>query len=260
MQLVSLNVWGGREFDALSKFFKEVSGETDVFCFQEVYDSKECLRVGNDGTHFNLLNELTAILPDFNHYFVPEFKANDFAAGAALEAEYGPAIFYKKNLIPIDNGSFYTAGALREFHEEDNQDVGIFQYGKFKAGERILAVGNLHGIAAWSKDDTTARLEQSRKVKEFFSGIEGSKILCGDFNLNPDTKSIALLGHDMRNLISEFHIETTRSDLNREKYRGQAVEDRISDYFFVSPDIEVKFFIVPEIEVSDHLPLVVSFS
>ena len=95
---------------------------------------------------------------------------------------------------------------------------------------------------------------------EFLNGVGGPKILCGDFNLFPDTKSIAVLKQVMKSLTDEFGIETTRSRLHFENFKGEAIPDTISDYMFVSPEVRVDSFSVPDIEISDHLPLVLDFS
>jgi endonuclease/exonuclease/phosphatase family metal-dependent hydrolase len=76
--------------------------------------------------------------------------------------------------------------------------------------------------------------------------------LCGDFNLQPETKSLAILEKGMRNLIKEFNIDTTRNYLydHKEKY---------ADYFLVSPEVKILSFKVIDTLVSDHLPLVLEF-
>ena len=77
--------------------------------------------------------------------------------------------------------------------------------------------------------------------------------MCGDFNLLPNTQSLAILEEGMRNLIKEFGITSTRSELytKSEKY---------ADYILTSPDIAVHDFKVFSDTISDHLPLMVEFS
>lgn len=111
---------------------------------------------------------------------------------------------------------------------------------------------NLHGI--WDggegrkKTDTPARLIQSQRIKELMDSLPGPKILCGDFNLRPDTKSLEILEEGMENLIKTHHVPTTRSKL----YDG---EGKFADYMLVSPDIKViDFQVLPDL-ISDHMPL-----
>ena len=77
----------------------------------------------------------------------------------------------------------------------------------------------------------------------------------GDFNLAPETKSIAMLTENgYRDLIKDFKIRTTRNRLAWEMYPES--KQYFSDYVFASPEVKVKEFTVPENEISDHLPLI----
>ncbi len=81
--------------------------------------------------------------------------------------------------------------------------------------------------------------------------------MCGEFNLQPKTESIAIIGSGMRDLIKEYGVTTTRNKYyaDMEKYR-----DYIADYVFVSPNVRVADFKVLDNEVSDHFPLFLEFS
>ena len=81
---------------------------------------------------------------------------------------------------------------------------------------------------------------------------KGKKILVGDFNLLPDTKSLKILEKGMRNLIKEFKIKDTRGELYEK-------ELRFADYALVSSDVMVLDFKVLNEKISDHLPLYLEF-
>lgn len=135
--------------------------------------------------------------------------------------------------------------------------TGNFQYVIIRARNEQYTIGNVHGL--WlpgAKSDTPKRIEQPQVLDNFIKKQPGKKILCGDFNLKPDTKSIAILERHMRDLIKEYKISTTRSKYYKdmEKYK-----DYISDYIFVSPEVRVKNFKVLQDEISDHLPLMLEF-
>lgn len=120
-------------------------------------------------------------------------------------------------------------------------------------GKKIL-IGNLHGF--WmpiSKKDSTHRISQSNNIKQVFDSFKGPRILCGDFNLHPQTKSIKLLEENMKNLIVEHGITSTRSKFHRRK-------QKFVDYIMVSDDVGVNKFEVMNENVSDHLPLMLEFS
>lgn len=77
-------------------------------------------------------------------------------------------------------------------------------------------------------------------------------VLCGDFNLLPDTESIRIIEQArLKNLITENGIVSTRTS-------HYTRADKFADYIFVSQqNVEVKSFNVLPDEVSDHSPLVI---
>lgn len=124
---------------------------------------------------------------------------------------------------------------------------------KICADDKDLTVYNYHGI--WrpgDKKDNQDRLVTSEKIKRIMKNNTGEKILCGDFNLLPDTKSLTILEEGMRNLIKEFGIKSTRSELYTK-------EHKFADYTIVSDGIKVIDFKVPAISISDHLPMILEF-
>lgn len=85
----------------------------------------------------------------------------------------------------------------------------------------------------------------------------GSKIIVGDFNLLPETESLKIIGEGMRNLIGEFNIARTRSNLS--PFFGKKEFQKFADYTLATPDVKVLDFKVLEVEVSDHLPMILEF-
>jgi endonuclease/exonuclease/phosphatase (EEP) superfamily protein YafD len=113
-----------------------------------------------------------------------------------------------------------------------------------------ITIAHVHGLwVAGTKDDTPERIEQSQNINAILNRMRGEKILIGDFNLNPDTKSIKLLEGNMRNLVREYGITTTRSELSK------ASKGKFADYAFVSAGVKLRKFSVLSAIVSDHLPL-----
>ena len=125
---------------------------------------------------------------------------------------------------------------------------------EFVHNNKTYTVFNLHGLwTSGGKTDTPSRIEQSEKVKAFVDKAEGGKILCGDFNLLPHTRSIEILESNLRNLIKEYGVTSTRSELYTKP-------ERFADYTMVSKEINVhNFKVMPEV-VSDHIPLLLDFS
>jgi endonuclease/exonuclease/phosphatase family metal-dependent hydrolase len=125
----------------------------------------------------------------------------------------------------------------------------------FVVEDRALVVGNIHGVALpGHKLDTEMRLYQSKTILEYFAKIDSVKIIGGDFNLMPETRSIGMFDEvGYQNLIREYAIDTTRNEISWVQY---PTKQFYADFFFVSSETEVKGFEVPKNEASDHLPMI----
>lgn len=249
MQLLSLNIWGGRVFKPLMRFLEQQAQCVDIFCFQEVCHTPAKRNVG-EKVHTNILTIMSAALENFNHRFSSTIKDPNFDIPVA----YGLATFVRTSM-PIQSSE-----AVWVYPGRDNATgrghPRIVQRVSVQHGSKNLSIFNFHGLVLDVPDpkmDSPERLEQSRKVRAALEGASGEKILCGDFNLHPDTESLRILERGMVNLVQTDSVATTRSPL----YTGSK---KISDYVLVSPEIQVnRFEVLPDV-VSDHLPILVDFS
>lgn len=254
MRLISLNTWGGKIFEPLIKFIKNSADSTDIFCFQELFFGTE---PNNDvgGARANLAQELSIVLSDFSMYprFAPE---GSYFMKQLAASRLGQAIFIRKNIPIIDEGGFYTYSSNNPIAPILNHS-GIFQHLKINTNNEDFLIGNLHGLwQAGGKRDTSERLEQSKILKNFYNGHSSKKVLCGDFNLRPETQSISMLEEIFLNLIKNHDIKSTRTHLYKD---AGEYNDYIADYVFTSPNVKIKSFSVGKDVVSDHLPLEIEF-
>lgn len=231
MKLITLNTWAGREKEAFDGFLRQHMAETDIFCFQEIfnnYDGATGEYIKDDSGNGNILQEITDILADFDQYFCP-----------IAENTFGIAMFLKKGIGLIASGEVmlyhnpdYDPAAENSDHDRKMQWMHI------QHGRKDVMIMNVHGHwDARGKDDTPNRLAQSNIINDFMeqAGLT-PKILVGDFNLNPHTESIKLLEKHVNNIGMEH-----------------------DDYIFVSSEILVeKFQVLPDV-VSDHAPLFLHF-
>lgn len=250
MKLLSLNIWGGQVHEPLIKFIKEQSKTVDVFCFQEMLNGKSGQKsevlFNAPNAVIDIYSQFKDILPEFNCYF------------ASAQDEEGLSISIRKNIKVLKEEDFFIHRFKNSLENKNAETLGRnLESIEFLNNEKKFTIINLHGLWAHSgKGDTPDRLEQSRKIINFLDKRDGAKILCGDFNLLPNTKSIAILEKEMRNLVREFKIKSTRSSL----YSGFLDKnDRFADYIFVSKDVKVLNFKVLLNEISDHLPLLLEF-
>jgi endonuclease/exonuclease/phosphatase family metal-dependent hydrolase len=135
-------------------------------------------------------------------------------------------------------------------------DCGLGLYTSLNIGGNNVYICNVHGIAKpGNKLDSVGRLRQSKELIDFFNDKKGMKIIGGDFNLLPDTKSIKTFEENgYRNLVKEFKIDTTRNHYSWDKYPD--TKQYYADYVFVPQDTSINTFEVIKNEISDHLPLI----
>jgi exonuclease III len=243
MKLISLNIWGGRESKELLNFLA-AHEEVDIFCLQEVYDNARGKEVVYLDVSFNIYNEISQVLKNYTGYYRPH-----------LADYYGLAVFVKKGLsisedeiyVHLEKG--YVPVEHVGFHAKN------LQYLKFKLSGRDFTIVNFHGLWAGpgvGKGDTSARVEQAKNIKNFLNQQIGEKIICGDFNMLPDTQSIEILEKDMNNLIKINNIISTRTIL-------YSKPERLADYILTSKGVVAKSFEVLSDVVSDHSPLYLDF-
>ena len=240
----------------LMDFLRAAAPDTDFFCLQEIFDSPES-RALDWGGRADIYQDLCRALPDFTPYY--SVAVHDFDGDLAVDfpLSHGIAIFAKKDIAIFSHGDLVIAG--ESWHGPGTAELfpHKLQYVRFEKNGARYTLAHVHGIAhPGDKRDTPERIAQSQKIIDFLAGEAGEKILGGDFNLLPDTESIRMIERaGMRNLITDFHIATTRNQLSYGQYpEGQ--RQYFADFAFISPGIRVADFQVPEIQISDHLPLV----
>lgn len=250
MKLISLNTWGARAGLEKLLAFVRAHEDTDIFCFQEVWNGGEHMlgqKAGGSpliGTCTTLLQQIEQALPSHKVFFKPHFF--DF---------YGLAILAKKNIEILAEGEVFIYKERGYISEDElGNHARNLQYLTFATAKGKRTVANIHGL--WNgqgKSDSVDRLQQSENILAFFASMDHPYILSGDFNLRPDTESIKMLERaGLRNLIREYGISSTRTSLYIKL-------EKFADYILTSPDIIVNDFRVLPEEVSDHAPLMLDF-
>ncbi len=258
MKLLSLNLWGGKDFGPLMEYLTQQISTIDIFCFQEVFDTKDHLNLSHD-IRADLWQDLSNLFLDFHKFYYPAFEGIDDKGRAKYNLTSGLGMFVKRS-IKIDNEGDYFVYRRRFAHlENDTKGAPVnLQFVNFRVNGKKILICNCHGI--WypgDKLDTKDRIKQLERILKFSDNHTGAKIICGDFNLMPQTKSMAILENKLRDLIKEFNIKRTRSKLS--PFYNQPDEQKFADYTFVSKDVEVITFQVPQVTVSDHLPMILEF-
>lgn len=256
MQIISLNTWGGQKYDALMEFVRSNMVDTDIFCFQEMTVSNDGPKVSHS-TRTNLFKEIGGLLKDFVRESVSFESGFDEAGPVDFDLRWAQAIFVREGIEIVDFGSTIIHEG-DETHRNEFDHRSILQYVELEIDGKSVTVCNVHGVAyPGSKLDTPNRLRQSERIKKFTDEAKGLVILCGDFNLMPETESIRMLEDKLENLIITHRITSTRGSLNQ--YFGTPEQQDFADYTFVSSGVTVERFSVPDARVSDHLPMILRF-
>jgi endonuclease/exonuclease/phosphatase (EEP) superfamily protein YafD len=224
MKVIFLNTCNGEIREGIAAFLKHHAPDTDVFCFQEVYEAMRAI--------------CAELLPNYRR--VSGYKK------VAEDDDFSQATYLRNDLRLVSS----------ELVLEHHTGTGLAIYTQIDTGNGVIHLCNLHGTARpGNKLDTPKRISQSLGLLDFFREKNGMRIIGGDFNLMPETKSAQMFEEDgYRSLVKEFRIPTTRNRLSWDLYPDD--KQLYSDYVFVSPGVNVTEFSVPEDEISDHLALI----
>lgn len=252
MKLITLNIWGGHVRAPLLDFISHHL-YIDIFCFQEVYHkAKDKFSTDDKEASLNIFSEISDLLPNHKPFFQP-------VIGSVEGNAYGISMFVHRNLTVVDEGNV-TVYHNPEYPSDAPGRKGPthsrkMQWLNIQNQQQVYTIMNMHGL--WNgmgKTDTPDRIAQSQKVKEFVDSVDTPKILCGDFNLTPETISLGMLKKGMFDLIEQYSIPSTRT-----RHYPKLKEQPFADYILTCPKIKVHHFEVLTDEVSDHAPLFLKF-
>lgn len=248
MKLITLNIWGGHIREPLLEFIIK-HRNIDIFCFQEVYhNAKDKFSTDEKAASLNIFSELSDLLPDHRPFFCPvigDVKGNAYGIGMFVKNKVK---VLKEGDLTIHHNPDYPALAPNRHGPTHSRKL---QWIQCWVDDRVHTIMNIHGL--WNgmgKTDTPERIAQSQRIRQFMDAHSTPKILCGDFNLRPETESLKILKEQMNDLIEVHQVPSTRSS-----YYPKRNEQPFADYVLTCPKVTVKHFEVLRDEVSDHAPL-----
>lgn len=265
MKIMSLNGWGGKLHEDLLGYVQSASPE--VLCLQEVVHSpasqKDWLTY-RDGDHIlpqraNFFRDVSRILPDHVAIFCPAAQGFLWDGDQSVPSQWGLATFIHK-AIPIIaqaqgfvHKTFSPDGYGDHPRSRSAHAVRVYDF----SSKRALSVTQMHGLRDLNgKMDTPERADQAQRLLELSRQVtepEDLAVICGDFNVEPDSKTLHLLSDaGFSELVIGHGITRTRTS----HYQKPG---KFADYMLVNdPDAVQSFDVVYDPEVSDHCPLVLT--
>ena len=246
MRILCLNVWGGKQGNVLLDFLRSYAESVDVFCFQEVFAGsypKESEPIPGMMDHF--LETIIHELPDHQCISTKSRLEGDEILTMAI-----------RNTLTVSDHRTVTVyrNTNRQPQDPPSNDSVNLQAISVEYKSKPLTVAQVHGY--WEKDegeDKPARTEQTDGILRFVDSMSNPIVLCGDFNTNHRTQSIARISKKLHDLVTAAGVSNTRASFC--PYAGTR-----ADYAFTSPELRITSFKVLTDEVSDHLPLLIDIA
>lgn len=267
IKLLSLNVSIFDENnEKLTRFIKEIT--PDIICLQEVtrkVDDSAIDSFISKGAIDKASQQLTYSFYAPN-WALKDFKQDNFHGKKIFYHDFGGVIEYgnyiKSRFEIIEGKSIFVQQHFSYITDwkrvagHPGEEPRMVQIADLKMDKtQRLRILNYHGIWSKNKQDSNRAKSACQKLVHFAHEVTYPSIICGDFNLFPDTKSIKILKDNFTSLIDEFNIMYTRP----KSHEFSTLKRNVVDYIFISKEIKIKKFEVIDCDVSDHLPLLLEF-
>ncbi|MEM8632945.1 MAG: endonuclease/exonuclease/phosphatase family protein [Pseudomonadota bacterium] len=263
MEIMCLNGWGGTLGDVLLPYLARAA--PDVLCLQEVVHSPATDKIWltyRDGDHVlpqraNFFDEVARALPGHTAIFCPAAQGVLWDDDTQVPSQWGLATFVRRDLPVTHQAQGFV-----------HKDYGAHGYGDHPrsrsahavrvydhAADRAVTIAHMHGLRDLrGKMDTPERALQAQRFLALTASVteQGDPtVLCGDFNVEPDSETLALIAEaGFTELVTSGGHTGTRTS-HYEK------PGRFADYMAVNRPEGVRGFeIVRAPEVSDHCPLI----
>lgn len=237
MKILQLNAWGGKLGAQIISVLKRE--QADVVCLQEA--------TRFPGGRSFLFEDIDSIARDsgYDYIYFTEHIGYNFMRRTA---QMGLAILSKHPFISVDTLPLrlqYT----KDFDLLDSDyNVQTLQHVNVKINEKIYNILNYHGYHIREhKDGSPETIRQCELIASHLSKLQNSIILCGDFNLSPESTSIAIIEKHLQNHASQTKVSSTRTQLTN--------KTEVCDFIFSSKSFTPHAFKVLDDVVSDHKAL-----
>lgn len=242
MKILQLNIWSGKLGKPIIDLLN--SEKPDVVCFQEAVELE-------GGRNF-LFEDIDSIKEKAGYDF-SDFSAQIGYKLMNRKVKMGLSILSKHSFIQTDE-IFTRLGFTDDFDLIDGDyNVRSLQRVTIDWEGEKLHIINHHGHHVHGhKDGNEETMSQCGMIVDYINNLEGSVVLCGDFNLSPTSPSLEQISKVLNNHVKNSEIETTRNYLTK--------KEGVCDYIFTSSSIEAKNLQVHDEIVSDHQAITIEIN
>ncbi len=258
-----LNGWGGKLYDDLQNYLRDTA--PDILCLQEVVHSpaseKDWLTY-RDGDHVlpqraNFFRDVCHALPNHVAVFCPAAQGVLWDDNQSVPSQWGLATFVHRSVPIIGQAQDFVHKGYSPNGYGDHprsrsaHGIRVFDHGT----DRAITVTHMHGLRDLNgKMDTPARAAQANRLLALSQQVSKPNditIICGDFNVEPDSETLKILGD------AGFTELVTRQGFTSTRNSHYKKPGRFADYMLIDTvDAIQSFDVVYDPEVSDHCPLV----
>lgn len=247
IKFVSLNIWQGNLLPAIIDFLQEQ--DADIVVLQEVYNTPSPDLPDKYRTLSILRNKLA-----YEHSaYAPAFLDSDFE----VKVEQGNLTFSKFPIVDQKITFFHGNYTALEAENPKNYPVlpRNLQHIVLDSPAGNLNVFNLHGI--WDLDGNNYSPQRRKMSQTITKQINGKNnvILAGDTNADTSNRAIK----DLEQHLASVFGNKLKTTFNMERKDKPGYANAAVDMMFASPGMKIIEKYCPKVDVSDHLPLVVSF-
>jgi endonuclease/exonuclease/phosphatase family metal-dependent hydrolase len=253
MKIIQLNIWGGKLGQQIIDFLQ--TEQPDFVCMQEVNDLK-----GRAGyKFFATLDEIKEEVGFADAFMSPTYSSRYMER----KLEYGNAILSKLPFTTTQ--TVFTRGQYQRNFEvtRDDSNIRNLQIATVELDKRSgkspgkirLHILNHHGYHLFgTKIGDAESLRATQIIADSIDLLTATNepiILCGDFNLAPNSQSLAILNSRLTNLSIVHHLRRT--------YNQFSAVHEVCDYIFINDRIKPRHFQMSKALLSDHKALILEF-
>jgi endonuclease/exonuclease/phosphatase family metal-dependent hydrolase len=236
MKIMSWNIWKGKFLD---KVIAQIEQETpDVVCLQEVIEQEI------DGQRVNSAQRIASKL-GYEFVYCKAFTTDRHTP----VFDIGDAILSK---VPILSSSCHFLSTLEEYQGSAVSEPRTAVKVEVKTSTGTVSIITCHLGYSEKFQETDIRNTQLDRLLSLIP--KTSAILTGDFNSQPDSRTLRILNNSLTNTDRD-QTEYSYTDMKEENHP----EYRI-DYIFTTADVASKDFQILPTDASDHSPLTVEIT